>query len=397
MTVTATAPPPDREATRLADDARGLARLLVQGVAAATDLVEEVHAGILDLPTQLTGGQPARTTRGIPRFVYQSVRGAAGLVGSGIETLLANLPTPAVPSDASLRREALVAALNGVMGDHLAATGNPLALPARLRIAGASLDLDSRGWATAPVAPTPRVLVQVHGLCMNDLQWRRAGHDHGAHLAAELGFTPVHLHYNSGLPIADNGRALSGLMQHLVDTWPLPLERLAILGHSMGGLVARAALAAAREKQHSWPAKLGELVFLGTPHHGAPLERAGNALELALGLSRWTAAFARLGQVRSAGIQDLRHGAPAGEPPLPRHLRTYAIAGAARRSATTPIALLAPGDGLVPVASALGEHRDPGRSLRLPASRRLVVEGTGHLDLLASEAVAARLVEWIAR
>ena len=156
MTTTTTAAPRHREATRLADDARGLARLLVQGVAATTDLVEEVHAGILGLPTQLTGGQPGRTTRGIPRLVYQSVRGAAGLIGSGIETMLANLPTPAGPSDVSLRREALVAALNGVMGDHLAASGNPLALQARLRIAGAPLDLQGRGWGIAAVAPTPR-------------------------------------------------------------------------------------------------------------------------------------------------------------------------------------------------------------------------------------------------
>jgi hypothetical protein len=51
--------------------------------------------------------------------------------------------------------------------------------------------------------------VLLHGLCMNDLQWRRAGHDHGRALARDLDYTPVYLRYNSGLHISTNGRRFS--------------------------------------------------------------------------------------------------------------------------------------------------------------------------------------------
>src|SRR5205823_7106966 len=86
------------------------------------------------------------------------------------------------------------------------------------------------------------VLVLIHGLCMNDLQWQRDGHDHGAVLARELGFTPVYLSYNSGLHISTNGRELSAQLQALLDAWPCPVQRLVLVGHSMGGLLARSAL-----------------------------------------------------------------------------------------------------------------------------------------------------------
>lgn len=385
-----------RELPSLGDDATGLARLLLQGVDATTDLVEEVHAGILGLPAPSGEGRRARVTRGIPRLVYQGIRATTGLVGHGLEAALARLPESPTSQHVSLRREALVAALNGVLGDHLAASGNPLALQARLRIGGLAAPLERDRWPDMAPPPTPRLLVQVHGLCMNDLQWRRGGHDHGARLAEDLGFTPVHLHYNSGMAIAHNGKALSHLLQQLLDAWPVRIDRFALLGHSMGGLVARAAIAEAARRRHGWVRRLDQLVFLGTPHHGAPLERGGNMLERALGATRWTAPFARLGQLRSAGIQDLRHGAPAGQAPLPRHVSIYAIAGSTARGEATDSRVWVPGDGLVPVASALGEHRNPGRDLALPASRRLVVAGTGHLDLLASQDVYRRLAHWLA-
>ncbi len=387
-------------ASRIGNDLRGLAKLLVHGVTTTTDLAESVHASILGLPAQLPGKPQSTRTRGISRFAYQSVRTTANVVGSGVDDVLARLPSHWGESALSHRREAMLAALNGVMGDHLVATGNPLAVSAALRINGSPLSLSQEVWPSTLASPSSRLLVQVHGLCMNDLQWRHRGHDHGEHLAAEHGYTAVNLHYNSGLSIASNGRAFSLLLQQLLDGWPVPIERFAIVSHSMGGLVARAAILDATRQSQSWVKQLNQIVFLGTPHHGSPLERAGNVLQTALGLTPWTAPFVRLGELRSAGIQDLRHGTiddaqHRGIPTarrLPAGIRAYAVAAstqAARAGRTLR------GDGLVPVASALGQHRDPRLDLKIPSSRQRLVENTGHLGLLSSPEVYQHLRRWL--
>ncbi|RZA15528.1 MAG: alpha/beta hydrolase [Lysobacteraceae bacterium] len=387
----------------VANDLRGVARLLVDGVTATTDLVESVHASILGLPARLLGRGTKETTGGIPRIAYQGVRATAGLVGSGIEEVASWLAPQTGRAPTSAQREALIAALNGVLGDHLAASANPLALKARLLVDGHPLPTDGPAWPARVQARTPRLLVLVHGLCMNHLQWRHRGHDHGEQLAAALGYTTIHLHYNSGLSIAGNGREFSALLQRLLEDWPVPIERFAILGHSMGGLVTRAAIAAAIKQRESWVTQLDQVVFLGTPHHGAPLERAGNMLQTVLGMTPWTAPFVRLGQVRSAGIQDLRHGAIDGASPgagpgprLPRGIRAYAVAGVTRGLIGGRGLPLFRGDGLVPVDSALGDHPDPRLALRIPRGRRLLVEDTGHLDLLGSPEVYDRLRHWLA-
>lgn len=193
-------------------------------------------------------------------------------------------------------------------------------------------------------------------------------------LAAVHGYTPVHLYYNSGQSIAANGRALSTLLEQLLADWPVPIERVAILGHSMGGLVARSAIASASRQQHAWVEHLDRIVFLGTPHHGAPLERAGHALQTVLGLTPWTAPFVRLGQLRSAGIQDLRHGwidergvSGKREPiRLPAHIRAHGVAASTQAIAGKRDHHRARGDGLVPVRSALGLHRDARLGLGIP-------------------------------
>ncbi|MDQ3038869.1 MAG: GPI inositol-deacylase [Pseudomonadota bacterium] len=392
-------------ASRIGDDLRGLAQLLVRGVISTTDLAESVHATILGLPSQLTGKPRSTRTRGVPRIAYQGVRRTAELVGSSVEELLARLPPRWGQTTASHRREAMLAVLNGVMGDHLAATANPLALTTAMRINGRALPLDQKTWPSSTLAsPSSRLLVQVHGLCMNDLQWRHCGHDHGEQITVELGYTAVHLHYNSGMSIASNGRAFSAMLQQLIDGWPVPIERFAIVGHSMGGLVSRAAILDATRQSHPWVRQLDQIVFLGTPHHGSPLERAGNALQTALGLTPLTAPFVRLGQLRSAGIQDLRHGTiddktHQGTPTalqLPAGIRAYAVAASTQAATAARAGRLLRGDGLVPVASALGEHNDPRLALKIPSNRKRLVERTGHLELLSSPEVYQHLRRWLA-
>ena len=378
-------------------DLRGANRLLVDAVTGTTDLVEAVHASILGWPRRIIGLSPKPVTGGIPGLAYDGVRGIARLAGNGIDQLLRVLPASPSETTRIPQREALIAALNGVLGDHLVATGNPLALATSFRRSGRALVLDRDALASSHPDAGPRLLVMVHGLCMNDLQWQQGEHHHGNKLADELDFDVVHLHYNSGVSIAANGREFSTLLQQLLDAWPVPVEQIAILAHSMGGLVSRAAIATAQADDSRWLDTLDTLVSLGTPHLGAPLERAGDLLQTLLGISAHSAPFTTLGGLRSAGIQDLRHGSlRMRHPPLPVHVRSYAVAGSTQPPRADGTARGLRGDGLVPVASAFGEHKDPGLGLAIPVQHRLLVHRTGHIGLLGSPQVHARLRDWLA-
>ncbi len=391
-------------------DLRGAARLATDATTGLTDLVEAMHERIARVP--LVGrAAPDGRLGGISGLVYKSVRGVTRLVGGSVDALLALVGQALPDSGTSPEREAIVAALNGVLGDHLAATGNPLAIAMSLRRGGRALVLERAALAQALPDAGPKLVVLLHGLCMNDLQWTRAGHDHGAALQRDLGYTPVYLHYNSGLHVSTNGAALARLLELLVEQWPRPLRRLVLIGHSMGGLVARSALHLAREAGLQWPARVDDLVFLGTPHHGAPLERAGNWIDVVLGATPYAAPFARLGKVRSAGITDLRHGnlldedwhshdrfARTGDRrrplPLPAGVRCYAMAATTgARAGDGKDRLL--GDGLVPLASALGRHADPSRTLAFAPERQWVGLRMGHLDLLSRPEVYAQLRAWL--
>ena len=294
-------PPPSRSPTSSASAASPpMARPGVTG------LVEHMHNSILDTPGLAPIAQPV--TGGVTRLVYRGVRGAFRLTGKGIGGATALLGASAGDAPASRGRAVALAALNGVVGDHLASTGNPLALTMRFRREGRALKLDKDSLAAAFPEATGRLAVLAHGLCVSDLQWMRQNHDHGAALAHDLGFTPVYLSYNSGLHISTNGRAFAEALEALVAAWPAKIEDFVVIGHSMGGLVARSACRYGEEAGHAWRGKLRTLVFLGTPHHGAPLERIGNWVDVILGKAPYVAAFGRLGKIRSAGVTDLRYG-----------------------------------------------------------------------------------------
>ncbi|MCU0804573.1 MAG: GPI inositol-deacylase [Burkholderiales bacterium] len=393
-------------------DIRGASRLAIDAIAGITGLVEAMHTHIAKAPTKLGGPIVSGAVNGTASAVYKSIRGVTRMVGGGIDLALGALAPAVGELEPAPAREAVVAALNGVLGDHLEATHNPLAIQMRLRRNGRPLTLTREALAAAIPNESAKVVVLVHGLCMNDLGWERDGHDHGAALARDLGYTPVYLHYNTGLHISLNGRAFADELEALVAAWPRPLEDLTIVAHSMGGLVARSACSYAGEAGHAWPTRLRKLVFLGTPHHGAPLERGGHWLDLLLDKSPYTAPFSRLGKVRSAGITDLRHGAlrdedwqghdrfarradPRMPVPLPAGVACYAIA-ATVSDAHAPLRDRLVGDGLVPVPSALGEHADPRFALVFAEAHRWIAYDAGHLDLLSSEAVYAKLRDWLA-
>ena len=391
-------------------DLRGAARLAADATVGLTDLVEAMHERIARVPG-LGSPAPDGRTGGISGLVYKTIRGVTRVVGGSTDALLGLLAPALGPDDPSPQRDAIVAALNGVLGDHLAATSNPLATTMAFRRDGRALVLETAALRSRMPDAGGRLLVLLHGLCMNDLQWTREGHDHGAALARDLGYTPVYLHYNSGLHISVNALMLARQMELLVDQWPCPVERLVLLGHSMGGLVARSALRHAAQTGLRWPKRLDDLVFLGTPHHGAPLERAGHWIDIVLGATPYAAPFARLGKVRSAGITDLRHGnlvdadwvgrdrfasgADRRQPvPLPRSVRCYAAAATIGETGEDLKDRLL-GDGLVPLDSALGRHPDPAHALVFAEARQWVGHGMNHLDLLKRAEVHARLRHWL--
>ncbi len=358
-----------------------------------TRIAEGVHQAVWST-LGFRGAAPGRA-RGLTGFVYQRVHGLTLSTGRGVDAVLARLESEDALPDTP-RRETLVAVLNGVLGDRLAEDDNPLALPMTLRLRGAPLDAET----PVPEA-TGKIAVLIHGLCMSDGHWPRDGYQ--AALTA-LGYTPVYVRYNSGLHISQNGRALAAQLDRLVADWPVAVTDLTVVAHSMGGLLARSALHYAGREAQGWPAALRHIVFLGTPHHGAPLERAGNWVDTILARTAFTAPFAALGKVRSAGITDLRHGflldadwqghdrfrrRPDARHivPLPAGVACYAVA--ATRSAD-PRARRLLGDGLVPLPSALDDDRH-----RLGFAAQWIAYGTSHFDLLSDPAVIDQVAEWL--
>ncbi|NUN62685.1 MAG: alpha/beta hydrolase [Burkholderiaceae bacterium] len=390
-------------------DLRGVARLATQATTGVTHITEGVHQSVLGT-MGLPGGKEVGRTRGLTGLVYQGIRGVTRLVDVSLQAALLRLePFLERGANAALspEREAVLSALNGVMGDRLAEDGNPLALTMELRQQGRIIDLAA---LRASGQATGKVLLLVHGLCMNDLQWLRAGHDHGAHLAQALGYTPVYVRYNTGLHTSINGGELAGRIEALLADWPVPVQELNVLVHSMGGLVVRSAVQQAVQGGLQWPGRLRKLVFLGTPHHGAPLERAGNWVDVILGSTPWSRPFARLGHLRSAGITDLRYGhvqeadwqghdrfrkRPDARHhlPLPPGVACYTVAATLARQ-RSPLAERLVGDGLVPLRSALGQHEQAERTLEFPKSHQYVAYGLGHMALLEDAQVAQQLVRW---
>ena len=391
-----------------ASDLRGAGRLAVQATLGLTSLVETLHHNILRTPGVL-GKATQKPAGGLTGFVYKSIRGITRAVGGGVDAVLGQLARLLDGGVASSpQREAVVAALNGVLGDHLASTGNPLAIAMCLRRDGQALDLSRQ--LIVPAA-TGKIVLLVHGLCMNDLQWRRGSFDYGAALAADAGFTPLYLHYNSGTHISTNGADFADLIETLLSVWPVPVEHVTIVAHSMGGLLARSACRHARTARHAWFAKLRTMIFLGTPHLGAPLERGGHWIDVLLDASPYTTAFARLGKIRSAGITDLHHGNLCDEDwqqqdrfarsrrkprpvPLPEGVACHALAASIAKE-TSGLAKRLLGDGLVPLPSALGKHTNPRRSLHLPKDDQVVFYGMNHMQLLHDRRVYARIKGWL--
>jgi len=385
---------------RQLSDLRGVVRLAMDATLGVTDLVEKMHHTI-QLGHPPLGASRASNTSGLTGFVYRSIRGTTRLVGHGLDAGMAPVTALLPEGESAVTRDAFVSVINGVYGDHLVQTDNPLAIKMGLYHRGLLLNLEKQDIGpgiAGQAAQTGKVLIFVHGLCLNEGHWTHDGVNHGEALALKLGYTPLYLRYNTGLPVADNGMALAAMLENFLRSWPHCLTELVVVGHSMGGLVARSASHHGKLADHDWLRQLRSLVFIGTPHHGAPLERSGNWLANAMGLSPYAVPFTGFARMRSAGITDLRHGSITNKKqdcvPLPTDVECYAVAAtlADKRSQIHESLI---GDGLVPVDSALGLNKDPKRTLLIPEDHQWVGYDMGHIGLLGSTRVYEQLYSWL--
>ena len=231
---------------------------------------------------------------------------------------------------------------------------------------------------------------------------------YGARLRAELGYTPLYVRYNTGRHVSENGRELAILLERLVDTWPVEVREIALVGHSMGGLVARSACHYA--SGHAWPAKVAHVFTLGTPHHGAPLEQAATGTAAALARLPETRGIAQALNARSSGIKDLGHGylidedwvdqdpfafiqQSASEIPFLSCASHYFVCTTLTRELDAPVGRII-GDLLVLKPSAWGQERH-GQRLRFPVEQYHHVGGATHFDLLNHPAIYAQIRRWL--
>jgi pimeloyl-ACP methyl ester carboxylesterase len=289
-----------------------------------------------------------------------------------------------------------LAAVNGLIGDRLAEDAPDMAIEMGVRLHGADVPLDRAHVAEAFPDAGPDLVVFLHGLGESAGSWNRGreetGGSYGERLQAELGWTPVFLRANSGLPIAENGVVLAGLLDDLVAAWPTEVRRIALVGHSMGGLIIRSACAVVTDAETQWNTLVSDVVTLGTPHLGAPLEQVVHHGARALGLMPESAPFGRILEYRSVGILDLRAGLAPDVQSLP-HARYHLVGATLAGSRRHPVSQVL-GDMLVRYSSATGRSRR-GRDM-FPGADTLHIRG-GHFDLLNHPEVYDALRTWLRR
>src|SRR5215211_501168 len=400
------------------DETRALARLAFEELAGATGGIGQVHAAVAERAFGAVGpsGRAARATHdAIAGGVFAALRASAGVLGKGADLALER-GRPAGGRSLSTSRggSALLAALNGLMGDALEREGSDLHQRMAVRIDGREVPAEPGALAAELPGATPRLAVFLHGLMTTEFSWRlgagEAGDTYGTRLGRDLGFTPVYVRYNSGLHVSENGRALAALLEEIVAAWPVEVEQIALIGHSMGGLVSRSACHLANDEKANWVRRVRHVVSLGTPHMGAPLEQAVHLASAALNGVPETRPLGSFLRRRSAGIRDLRQGslvdqdwrgrdpdalraAACREVPLLEGATHCFVAATVTRSARHPVGRLV-GDLLVLVPSASGRSRT--RRIPFRAEHGVHVGSTNHLALLNHPAVYERLREWLA-
>ena len=322
--------------------------------------------------------------------VYAAIHHGTGGVLGAAAIVERNLPESVDDKPPGRLARGVRSALNAAFGDHLEQTRNVLAIVMGIYRDGLMLALDRSALAAAFPAPGQRLCVFIHGLAFDEHSWQPTGDgevDFASGVQADFGYTPLTLRYNTGLPIADNGTRLASLLEELLSAWPEPVEELLLIGHSMGGLIARAACETGAAGDLHWPQVTTMLVCLGSPHLGSPVERLGHAVNTALHRHEITAPLGKIAATRSQGVKDLRHG-PGASPATPHPIALRFIGGTLTDDVDHPLAEWF-GDGLVTMGSATS-HPVTGdvRSTRLG--------GIPHMALTTEPRVYAQIKAWLA-
>ena len=411
---------------------RGMIDLVFDTVEETTNLVQRTHDAAVERSVRrfapieparstakavataesaIAGGvfETIRTLNGVARFTVDAGAGVAeAAFGATSDADQLDLATPVESTAAGTTSWCLdyfQATLNGFYGDYLNRRDSRLDLGMTFRQNGRCVPTTPEAFSAALAKPSSRVCVFVHGLSATEWLWSLASEQHygepgvtfGTRLEADLGYTPLYLRYNTGRHISENGRSLATLLTEMLAAYPVPIEEIALVGHSMGGLVARSAAHYASEHGEPWVERLRHIACIGSPHLGAPLEKAVNLLT---GLLRKIDAAgaqvpAELLNARSAGIKDLRHGYILDEEwagkdpdevfanarrnvPLLDQVGYYFVAATITRDPAHLVAQLL-GDLLVRLPSATGAAPEPPR--RIPFRSGVVFSGMNHIHL----------------
>ncbi|MXP24275.1 alpha/beta fold hydrolase [Gordonia sp. HNM0687] len=346
-----------------------------------------------------------------PRMVHDAVSEGAyqsmDALLDAADTVTDGLPTTDRPISHTARGAMLLGILNGLIGDELEATRSPLAAPMSIRVGGEPVAVETSALGQAFPDAGGHIVVFLHGLMESEQAWTIGGRpSYGHRLAEHISATEIQVRYNTGRHISDNGHDLADLLTDLVLLWPVPVRRLTLVGHSMGGLVIRSACHQATERGAWWPQLVTETACLGTPHLGAPLERGVHAASSALHSVPATRPISNLLRRRSAGVRDLFHGnltatdwanqerdswqhPPGADVPLLRTARHLFVTATITRDPRHPFGRLI-GDGLVLAPSGRGEPTR--RRLGLRFSDGFELGGAHHFTLLNSDDVYAWLL-----
>ncbi len=402
---------------------RAVGRLAGDVLVGVVDTVRDVHRAVARRVFAAVGpvAAPVRVVHdSITSGVYGVVRGAHAALPRGataVAAVGAGLADQSPLSD-SPPAGLILGVLNGLWGDTLAQRHPELALTMSVRALGGDVPTTVGGLAAAYPAATSRIAVFVPGLSETEQYWslsarRHYGTEHSTHgsrLQHDLGYTPVYVRYNSGLHVSDNGGRLARLLDELVAGWPVTVDEIVLIGHSMGGLVARSACHHAASGGHPCTPLIRHVFCLGTPHLGVPLEQGLNAAAWLAAHAPESRPLARLANRRSAGVKDLRYGSlveqdwrdcdpdeflrdRCTEVPFLPHAAYYFIGTTVTADRDHPVARII-GDLFVQLPSASGT----GRRRRIPFApdngRHL--GGLHHFDLLNHPDVYHQIRIWLA-
>ncbi|WP_410872594.1 lipase family alpha/beta hydrolase [Nocardia sp. A7] len=393
-------------------EVQALTRLAGDEFIGAVEGVAAMHRAISDrvfAAVRLGVGPAAAPAKlvhdAITDSVYAAVSGTGFVVGEMASAV--QLSGVTAPSR-TVWGAGILAAIQGLIGDTLADEAPILSSPMTFRVDGTPVPPEEFA-AYVPV-PTTRLVVLLHGLVETEHAWRLGGRPtYGERLEDDLGYTPVFVRFNSGLHISENAAQLSALLTRLVDSWPMPVHEICLIGHSMGGLVMRSACHQAEQAGETWVRSVRQVVCLGSPHLGAPLEQFVHYASAALDLLPETRPLSTLLRRRSAGIRDLRQGSlvdddwrdldvntlrarAVKEVPLLPGVDHYFVTTTITHSPKHPLGVII-GDGMVLSGSGSGRGRT--KRLDFDAVNSLHIPAANHFSLLNHDAVYDALHSWL--